>query len=108
MEFARLISFKTLSFPQNILSRLERGSKGERKISFSVTAKNGENYSFDIYIKQGRINQKLFICRHSDRTVTAVYVNSDNRAVRSYIYTNRSKRQVDKFIESRKEGFEKA
>jgi hypothetical protein len=62
----------------------------------------------DIYIKQGRINQKLFICRHSDRTVTAVYVNSDNRAVRSYIYTNRSKRQVDKFIESRKEGFEKA
>ena len=46
--------------------------------------------------------------QNSDRTVTAVYVNSDNRAVRSYIYTNRSKSQVDKFIESRKQDFEKA
>lgn len=107
------------SFGSDLVIKYEHGIKQEgqvkkegtdinrfRHIPFAVHALKSPNS--DIYIKQGRINQKLFICRHSDRTVTAVYVNSDNRAVRSYIYTNRSKRQVDKFIESRKEGFEKA
>ena len=46
--------------------------------------------------------------KNSDRTVTEVYVNSDNRAVRSYIYTNKSKRQVDDFIESGKKRCKKA
>ena len=41
-------------------------------------------------------------------TATAVYVDSDNRAVRSYIYTNRREKQVDRFLEVRKKNFQKA
>ena len=77
-----------------------------RHLSYAVNALKSSKS--EIYEQQGRINQRLFLCRQGRNTATAVYVDSDNRAVRSYIYTNRREKQVDRFLEVRKKNFQKA
>lgn len=76
-----------------------------RHLSYAVNALKASDS--EIHQQTNGVKQKLFLRRQSQNVATAVYVDSNNNIVMSYIFIHKNKSQVDKFMKKRLHGMDR-